>query len=490
MYSVRTKRLDIMLPRLSLSLLPELSKNISKPIYNRSQLSAGILHFGIGNFHRAHQAVYLDDLFAKGCDHDWAIIGAGLMPTDAQRRNTLIQQDYLTTVIEISEEGFNSRITGSMIDFCENTPDAIFKNLINPSIRIVTLTVTEGGYYIDPETGSFDYDHKDIQYDARNIQSPKSVFGLILKALVQRKQHGILPFTILSCDNLLSNGASARNAVLGLAEQIKEIDLAWLKNEIAFPNAMVDCITPVTTDKERTFIENSYGFIDEAPVMCEPFRQWVIEDKFPNSRPLFEKVGVEFTSDVHPYEELKLNILNAGHAAIAYPSALLGFTYASEAMADKDISAWLNTLMSREVTPNLKEVSSTTPIEYLQKVHSRFKNPELKDTISRLCHDGENRQPKFIFPSIYRALDLGSPLNGLALEIAFWCLYLAENKVGPKELWENACATKDKPTIFITQSEVFSDLRYNTIFLKCFNEQITRLWSDGVRACLQHYLKS
>ena len=474
--------------RLSLSSLNSLSSHVLKPAYQRGQLSPGILHIGVGNFHRAHQGVYLDELFSMGLDHDWAIVGAGLLAGDKQRRELLASQDWLTTIIEKDDEESKSRVIGSTIDFCQVSPSRLLEYLCNPQIRIVTLTITEGGYYINADTDTFDVQHPDIQSDISNFDSPKSVFGLLLKALLERKKSGVLPFTILSCDNLIANGQAAYNAIFGLANNITGIDIPWLESELACPNCMVDCITPASGDVERRFIREHYGFVDEAPVICEPFRQWVIEDHFCNGRPQLERVGVEFTSNVHPYEELKLNILNAGHAAIAYPSALLGIEYANEAMADADISAWLKTLISREVAPTLKGVSNITPESYFDQVYKRFKNTALKDSISRLCDDGENRQPKFIFTSIYRALEKGTPIDGLALEVAFWCRYVAENKIGESSIWQSALATKDNSIAFVSDSGVFGELSTNEVFLRCFGEQIKRLWAQGVRKSLQSFI--
>lgn len=478
-----------MLARLSLSSLAGLPDNLVKPNYDRDNICAGILHIGIGNFHRAHQGVYLDNLFSQGKGHDWAIVGSGLMPSDAQRRETLKPQDWLTTVIEINEEGRKPRIIGSMAEFCHNSPTAILERLVDPAIRIVTLTITEGGYFINPQTAEFDWQHPDIQHDTINFHAPKSVFGILLRALTLRKSQGTLPFTVLSCDNLVGNGEVTHKALLGLANQIGEVDTEWVRNKVSCPNAMVDCITPASTALERSFIQQNYGYIDEAPVICEPYRQWVIEDNFPAGRPELEEVGVEFTNDVRPYEALKLNILNAGHAAIAYPAALLGIQYASDALEDKDISIWFHSLLSKEVVPHLEATPNVSPLDYIKQTYERFKNPALQDPIARLCFDGENRQPKFIFPSVYRALSHGTPLEGLALEIAFWCSYVAESQNASQKVWKAAQATRQNQAAFITQSGVFGNLAENYTFLECFAKQIDTVWTLGVRQSIHQYIE-
>lgn len=289
--------------KLSSSILAKLPPKVAGPKYDRAALKAGILHFGVGNFHRSHQAVYLDDLFNSGVGHDWALVGAGVFEGEKVGRGKLQEQDWLTTVVEQDSGHMSARVTGVMVDFLmPGDAAAIIERLADPAIRIVSLTITEGGYFIDPASGVFNPTHPDIVADAEPGATPKTVFGIILAGLIRRRDNGIVPFTVMSCDNIPHNGHVTSDGVVGLARLIDE-DLAnWVSEKVAFPNGMVDRITPATTDRERGILSSEFGLEDNWPVFCEPFKQWVLEDHFTDGRPPLEKVGVQFVSDVAPYE--------------------------------------------------------------------------------------------------------------------------------------------------------------------------------------------
>lgn len=484
---------------LSLAALDQLDAAVATPGYARSELTPGILHIGVGNFHRAHQQLYLDRLFNLGLDHDWGLIGAGVRPTDAAMRDRLARQDWLTTIVELDPEGLSARVIGPMMDFLEVDGAKLVEALADPAIRIVSLTITEGGYYIDAMTGGFDGTHADIMGDVATPEAPKTVFGLLIAGLKARRAAGHPPFTVMTCDNLPENGHVARQAVEGLAALIDPDFAAWIGANVAFPNSMVDCITPATSDRERALVKERFGIEDAAPVVCEPFHQWVMEDNFPLGRPALEKVGVEFVEDVAPYELMKLRILNGGHAAIAYPSALLGHHFVHDAMADPDIRAWLVKLQKSEAIPTLVPIEGVDYEAYLDLIVSRFANPEVGDTIPRLCLDGSNRQPKFILPTVRQALKEGRSVDGLALEVAFWCRYcVAEDEAGraisvddeaAAELKERALAARSNPTAFLEYSRVFGDLAREAAFHDCFAAHLTDIWSRGVRAVLADYLR-
>ncbi len=306
---------------LSANTLRTLNQAVSVPKYNPSEITAGIVHFGVGNFHRAHQAVYLDDLFNLGLDHDWGLVGAGVRDTDAAMREKLLRQNLLTSVVEQEAAESTARVTAPLVDFLKpGDIHVIINKLADPAIRIVSLTVTEGGYYIDPASQRFDPKHPDIVHDAAHFDTPKTVFGLILAGLKRRRDVGVVPFTVMSCDNIPGNGHVTQNAVVGLAKLIYPELAAWVEANVAFPNGMVDRITPATTDRERDLLVQNFDVADAWPVFCERFRQWVLEDHFPAGRPALEKVGVQFVPDVAPYELMKIRILNGGHATIAYPA--------------------------------------------------------------------------------------------------------------------------------------------------------------------------
>ncbi len=304
------------------------------PAYDRSRLTPGIVHIGLGNFHRAHMAVYMDDLFARGLAHDWAILGAGVREGDTRMRDALMAQDCLSTVIELDPAGKSARRIGAMIGFLPVEPDnaALVAAMSRPEIRIVSLTVTEGGYFIDPATGRFDPAAPEIVQDGAQPGTPATAFGAIIAALKARRAVGVQPFTVMSCDNLPGNGNVTKAAVVGTARLSDPALALWIDAHVAFPNGMVDRITPATGPRERNMAA-AFGLNDTVPVTCEPFRQWVLEDHFPAGRPPFEAVGVTLTPDVHAYELMKIRILNGGHATIAYPGGGMVIAYLQNAIA-------------------------------------------------------------------------------------------------------------------------------------------------------------
>ena len=488
--------------KLSLEMLSDLPSEVIRPTYRRDSITPGIVHIGTGNFHRAHQAVYLDDLFNKGLNLDWGIIGAGFQPPDAAMRTALGAQDWLTTVVERDAGTSTARVTGTMIDFLPVGQDggSMVTALADPRIRIVSLTVTEGGYCIDPATGVFDPDHQDIKADLAHPKTPSHVFGTLVAALAMRRASGIAPFTVMSCDNIPGNGHVAGDAVAGFAD-LTDPELAdWIRGEVAFPNSMVDRITPATTDRERDLLRQQFSIEDAWPVFCEPFRQWVMEDRFCNGRPAFEDVGVTFTENVAAFELMKLRILNGGHAAIAYPAALLGIDGVDEAMAHPLISGFLKKLMQEEVIPIVPPVPGTALDDYLDLIMHRFANPEIKDTIPRLCQDGSNRQPKFILPSTRDRLAAGRPVDGLALESALWCRYcygetedgtpIDVDDVQAERLRDAAQKSRTAPSAFLDLRDIFGDLADNTDFRGAFETMLGSLWQDGVTKTLASYAHS
>jgi mannitol 2-dehydrogenase len=489
---------ELMAFKLNKDTLNSLPDGVSVPSYDRSGLSAGIIHIGVGNFHRAHQAYYLDRLFETGADHDWAIIGAGIKPFDAAMRDKLKAQDWLNTVVELDPNGLTARVTGAMIDFLEIGPAPLIEALADPAIRIVSLTITEGGYFVDPMTGGFDTKHPDILHDAAHPDAPKTVFGILLAGLQKRRAAGVAPFTVMSCDNLPENGHVAGQAVRGLAQMMSDDLGAWVAKNVAFPNGMVDCITPATTDLERQKVTDLFGIEDAAPVVCEPFHQWVLEDNFPTGRPALERVGVEFVTDVTPYELMKLRILNGGHAAIAYPAGLLGIHFVHDAMADKDISDWLMALQHREVIPTLSPIEGVDFVTYLNTTAARFSNAAVGDTIPRLCLDGSNRQPKFILATLRAALEAGGPIDGLALELALWCRYCAGTTEAGEPikvddamaapLAKAALAARTDPPVFLRLEAVFGDLGTNPRLTEAFTRQLNSLGANGVRRTLRAFI--
>jgi len=484
--------------KLSLATLDEAAKTAAIPAYDRASLKAGIVHFGVGNFHRAHQAIYLDDLFNAGSDHNWAIIGAGVLPSDAAMRDKLAAQDFLTTVVEQDNNKTAARVTGPMIDILPvGEPAVIIAKLADPEIRIVSMTITEGGYFIDA-SGKFNPAHPAIAADGQNPATPKTVFGLIVAGLKARKDKGIEPFTVMSCDNIPHNGVVTANAIVGTAKLSDPAFADWIKINVSFPNGMVDRITPATSQREIDFLKDNFGIEDNWPVYCEEFKQWVLEDKFPMGRPALEKVGVTFVPDVTPYEHMKIRILNGGHAAIAYPAALMDIHFVHESMENDLIRAFLAKLENEEIIPIVPPVPDTSLADYFKLIERRFLNPKIADTIPRLAQDGSNRQPKFILPSTLDNLSQGRDVVGLALVSALWCRYffgksdsgkdIIFNDASAERLHEAAVKAKDDPAAFLAFDDIFGEVAKSDLFRKRFAHALKTLWEKGTKETLQLYL--
>jgi mannitol 2-dehydrogenase len=393
----------------------------------------------------------------------------------------------------------SARVTSVMVDFMTPGDAAtIIERLADPAIRIVSLTITEGGYFIDPASGLFNPTHPGIVADAQNIAAPKTVFGIILAGLRRRRQDGIVPFTVMSCDNIPHNGGVTADAVIGLARLADESLADWVRDNVAFPNSMVDRITPATTDRERGILASDFGVEDSWPVFCEPFKQWVMEDRFTDGRPALEKVGVQFVDDVAPFELMKIRILNGGHATIAYPAGLMDIHFVHEAMENPLVRAFLAKLERDEIMPTVPPVPGVVLEEYCQLIERRFSNPKIGDTVRRLCLDGSNRQPKFIVPTISDRLKTGAGISGLALESALWCRYcfgvtesgaiIEPNDPSWDRLQRTAQAAKNAPATWLAMEDIYGDVGKSAAFAAAFGDSLDMLWQLGTQETLTRYL--
>ncbi len=486
--------------RLSATTLPDLPDDVLRPTYDRSKLTPGIVHIGLGNFHRAHQAWYLHRLMQDGLAQDWAILGAGVRAGDAAMRDRLLAQDCLTTLIELSPQGKSAEVTGSMIGFIPVEADnaALIAQMSDPAIRIVSLTVTEGGYYAAADE-SFDAAHPDIQHDAANPETPKTAFGAIIAALGARRAAGSGPFTCQSCDNLQGNGDILRKTVLGLAH-LSDPDLAdWIGTHVTFPNSMVDCIVPATGPAELSLVQE-FGIQDAAPVTHEDFRQWVIEDNFCAGRPDWDKVGATFTDDVHAFETMKLRLLNAGHQIIATAGKLLSVETIAGTMAHPLIHDLFARIEADEIVPHVSAVPGMSPQSYVDLISKRFANPEVRDTTRRVAFDGTSRHAGFLHPILRDALAANTPIEGLALVEALWARMCAGTREDSStieandphwdELLLRAAEAKDDPAVWIAQTQFYGDLGQNPRFAKSFAQWLTQIWDHGTEAAIQTYLES
>lgn len=486
------------LVRLSEATLADLSAEVDRPRYDRRALTPGIVHIGVGNFHRAHQAWYLHRLMQKGLAHDWAIIGAGVRPADAAMRERLAAQDFLTTLIELDPAGRRAEVIGSMIDFLPVEPDnaSLIETMSRPEIRIVSLTVTEGGYFVDPATGAFDASHLDIRHDAAQPDRPRTAFGAIVAALARRRAAGHPAFTVQSCDNLQGNGAITRQTVLSLARMIDPVLADWIEAQARFPDSMVDCIVPATGPAELE-LARTFGIVDAAPVTHENFRQWVIEDGFSAGRPPWEEVGVTLSDNVHAYERMKIRILNAGHQVLANAGELLGLATIADCMADPDVSGFWRKVEVEEILPQVDSVPEFTPERYLELIARRFANPEIRDTTRRVAFDGAARHSGFVLPIVRERRAAGRPVTGLALVEALWARMCAgcredgstiePNDPRWSELAARAQAARDEPRLWLEQREFYGTLADDPVFSMAFSDWLAMLWRDGTRATLRRY---
>ena len=473
--------------------------NIIKPQYDRSELSPGIVHIGVGNFHRAHLSWYLHRLMQKNKNLDWGIIGSGVLNYDREMQQKLKKQDFLTTLIELDPQGNkNCEIIGPMIDYVsvESNNLSLINAMSDSRIRIVSLTVTEGGYFLDGENGELDFTNPDIVNDINNPNSPKTVFGAIVYALNIRRNNGHGPITCLSCDNLIKNGDKLKQAVIGIAKNTNKDLSDWILENCTFPNSMVDCIVPSTGKRELELVKK-IGINDSVPVVHENFRQWVIEDKFCAGRPNWEDVGVQFSSKVHQYEEQKIRILNAGHQIIANAAELLSIDTIDKAIKHEGIYSFLKKVMKEEIIPHVNPLPDLSPEKYFESILNRFLNPEIKDTTRRVAFDGSSRHSLFLVPSINDSIKNKMPLKGLALVQALWakmCQGVREDNSmieNNDPIWEilntYAIEAKKNPLKWLDIKEVYGNLDHDQSFKELFINWLNSLEELGVEKTIIKY---
>lgn len=407
--------------------LHRLAPEVQLPAYSLNDTRQGIAHIGVGGFHRAHQAYYTDALMNTGQALNWAICGVGLRAEDRRARDDLKEQDYLFTLFELGDsDDTEVRVIGAIRDMllAEDGAQALIDKLADPQIRIVSLTITEGGYCIDDSTGEFMAHQPQIQHDLAHPGAPTTVFGFLCAALEKRRGAGTPAFTIMSCDNLPHNGAVTRKALLAFATLRNAGLRDWIEQHVSFPNAMVDRITPMTSTAHRLQLADKHAVDDAWPVVCEPFVQWVLEDKFVNGRPAWEQVGVQFTDDVSPYEEMKIKLLNGSHLALTYLGFLKGYRFVHETMNDPLFVRYMRAYMDLDVTPQLAPVPGIDLSDYKDTLVARFSNQAIADQLERVCSDGSSKFPKFTIPTINRLIADGRETKRAALVVAAWALYL------------------------------------------------------------------
>jgi mannitol 2-dehydrogenase len=449
---------------------------IATPNYDRGSVGVGIAHIGAGHFHRAHQAMYIDRLLQRGVAREWGICGVGVMPGDWTMRDVLRDQDGLYTLILQNPDGSqDAQVIGSIIDYryAPDDPEAALELLAAATTRIISLTITEGGY--------------------RDPDGP--AFALITEALARRRGRGIAAPAIVSCDNIEGNGEVARRAVLAHAEHRDPGLAEWVAEHTRFPSSMVDRITPATTLEMAAAVRRDFGVDDRWPVVAEPFATWVLEDDFSDGRPPLEQAGVLLVDDVGPYELMKLRLLNAGHQCLCYFAHLCGFEFVHDAARDPLFAEFLLAYFDFEAIPTLAPVPGIDLYDYTRKLIERFANPGVRDTVARLCAYSSDRIPKWLLPVIQDNLAGDGPVRLAAATVASWARYAeGVNEWGePIEVVDQladslvpiARSQYENPTAFIELTAVFGDLAQQPSFVQAYRWALDSLHRKGARATLE-----
>lgn len=475
--------------------LPDL--RVPVPTYSRDDITVGIVHFGVGGFHRAHQAMYVDRLLGQGLAHEWGICGVGVLPGDRRMHEALAAQDNLYTLVLTHPDGtWEPRVIGSIVDYryAPDDPESVIELLAAPTTKIISLTITEGGYNIRHDTGEFDAADPAIRRDLDSDGPPTTVFGYVAEALARRKVRGLRAPTVMSCDNIEGNGDVARRVFTAYARLVDPELGQWVSEHVRFPNSMVDRITPVTTDSVVATLSEKFDLQDLWPVAAEPFTSWVLEDNFADGRPPFEKAGVQIVDDVAPYELMKLRLLNASHQGLCYFGYLMGYRLVHEAAQDPLIAGFLREYMDAEATPTLKPVPGIDLDDYKRTLIERFANPEIGDTIARLCAESSDRIPKWLLPVIRENLATGGHIRTSAAIVASWARYAegVDEHGKPIVVVDRLADTlvpiaqrqRTHPTVFIENNAVFGDLAHHPRFVDAYTWALNSLHSDGARATL------
>lgn len=481
--------------RLSPETLDEIAASgVPVPTYDRDGITTGIVHFGVGGFHRAHQAMVVDRLLRQGEARAFGICGVGVLEQDRRMAEAMREQGGLYTLVLKHPDGTREpRVVGSIVDhlLAVDDPDAVVERMAHPDTRIVSLTITEGGYNFDHVTGEFVADEPGVVADLRGDAPPRTVFGLVVEALRRRRDRGVEPFTVMSCDNIQGNGHVARQMFTAYARLQDPAFAEWMDEHVAFPNSMVDRITPVTTDEDRAWVRDELGIDDAWPVVAEPFFQWVLEDAHPAGRPPFEDADVQVVDDVEPYELMKLRLLNASHQGLCYFGYLSGYRYAHEATADPAIATLLRRYMDEEATPTLHPVPGVDLEDYKTTLIERFRNPEVRDTLARLCAESSDRIPKWLLPVVREDLAAGRPVTLSAGIVASWARYAegTDESGAPIEVVDRLADTlvpaarsqREDRLAFLRNRQVFGDLVDDERFVAAYRDALDGLIADGAR---------
>jgi len=489
--------------RLHPRLLAQVHPGIRLPAYDRHAHGIGIVHLGIGAFHRAHQAVYLDEVLALAGGH-WRILAVSVR--SGAVREQLHPQDCLYTVVERSAASARYRIIGSVADVLVASANltAVIAAMVRPATELITLTITEKGY-CRSAAGGLDLNHRDIVHDLAHPEHPRGALGLLAMALRQRWRLAAAPPTLLCCDNLPENGAVLKRVLLEYAQHVEAALAAWIEREVLCPSTMVDRIVPATTADDLAIGAHAIGLNDLGLVKTEPFTQWVIEDRFAGARPDFAVAGVQLVSDVRPFESAKLRLLNGSHSTLAYLGSLAGLSFVHEAIAEPDFLALLQHLMHSELAPTLARSPDLDLVAYQAALLQRFANPALQHRLRQIAMDGSQKLPQRLLEPLRARLRAGQPFAVLALVIAAWMRYaLGRDEAGAEYEVDDPLAARlaaiagmrgagagavQLTAAFLQLSEVFGeDLPRNPIVVTAVSRQLQRLLTHGARAAVRSVL--
>lgn len=487
--------------KLSEKNLSALSSDIRTPQYNRAELDAGILHMSVGGFHRSHQAVYIDDVLSQS-PANWMIAGVGLMPQDLSNLDKLREQDCLYSVLERSPTADNVRVVGSMkkLFHAPSETAAVIAQIASAAIKIVSLTVTEKGYYYN-EKRDLDFTNATIQDDLKLTTTPKTMYGYLTQGLQKRRADGAGAVTIMCCDNLPGNGHITQHLLNQFVEKADPSLIAWIAANVSFPNAMVDRITPVTTPAIQQILEDDFALADGWPVVCEDYIQWILEDKFIAGRPDFEKAGVQMVADVEPYEKMKVRLLNGSHSALSYISYLMGHRTVDKAMADPLVSGFVKRYMDEDINPTVPNVPGIDLTAYRAKLIERFANPSISDQVQRLAEDGSQKIRNAMVPPLMIQSKDGKSIRWIALALAGWWRYLQ----GVDEAGEviqikdpiadrfSAAAKKspDDPRALLAFEDIFgAEPQHNKELVDLMTGYLSDFKKSGVKATVQKLLNA
>jgi fructuronate reductase len=487
--------------RLSLRTLADLPSAVARPAFDPAGVTVGILHLGLGAFHRAHQAVYTDDVLAR--DPRWGICGVSLKTPRAIA--PLAAQDGLYTLLTKGGEGTSARVIGSLREtlFAGADRDGLIARFADPRIAIVTATVTEKGYCHDPATGALNRAHPDIVHDVAHPDAPESAVGILVAGLAARRQAGAGPLTFVCCDNLPHNGRMVEALVADFARGRDPALADWIRAHVAFPCSMVDRIVPATTDADIAEAERLLDVHDAAPVAAEAFGQWVIEHRFAGARPAWEDAGVQFVADVAPFETMKLRLLNGSHSTLAYLGFLMGHDYVWQAAGDPLLSQLIERQMAAEIAPTLKMPAGTDLPAYCAQLMQRFRNAALPHRTQQIAMDGSQKLPQRLLGTVRDRIAAGAPYAHLALAVAGWIRYASgTDEDGATIAVADPLAATFARIVrdargdvgpvadgFLDQKAVFgADLVAHYAFREAVRGNVIALFRDGARATLARHL--